>query len=527
MVQGPIRPWYYDHKLGRRCIWGGSWSHCWLVTKDGSTPSSVTGRTPGGSLRSGVPVRCLARTLTAASDPRSTPLLTQMPTLRTEVLTPVRRARATGPRLRLRPRFRSRRPSRWAVLGLVLALAVLGGGSMEIGRLPWIAGGRPAALSADEQSAMLQILEDHHYRQFDAEPLADAPVAAWASLLGDPFTRLIPADDLARLEGAEAEGYVGIGVRLQAAEDRTVEIAAVDADTPAAHGGLRPGDEVLAVDGAPVAGLDLVGVTDLIEGPEGSVLALSVRRPGAEVSVTIQRGTLKQGTVTARLRRWENGVVGVITVPELIPGVGDELRAAVDRLAAQGADAFVVDLRHNPGGPMAEAVGVAGAFLPAGTEVATEVGRRRDTVAYATEAEPVEAAAPVVVLVDDLTSGTAEVVAGALGDHGRALVAGAITAGQGGLQERYLLPGGDALQTTYASYVTPLGRTIERNGVAPDVVAPTSPGAGAHLDPVDGTGDVALDAALRAAVSQLPAPTGSTATAGDAPAASGSSPAGS
>lgn len=449
-------------------------------------------------------------------------MLTLPPTLRTEVPTPVRRARATGPRLRIRPRFRARRPSWRAVLGLVLALAVLGGGSMELDRLPWIAGGRPATTSADEQAAMLQILEDHHYRSFDAEMLADAPVAAWASLVGDPFTRLIPAEDLARWEAAEAAGHVGIGVRLQAAEDRTVEIAAVDDDTPAAHGGLRPGDEVLAVDGAPVAGLDAAGVTDLIQGPEGSVLALSVRRPGAEVSVTIQRGTLKQGTVTSRLRRWESGLVGVITVPELIPGVGGELRSAVSRLADQGADAFVLDLRHNPGGPMAEAVEVAAAFLPAGTEVASEIGRHHGEVAYATDRAAVEPAAAVVVLVDDLTSGTAEVVAGALGDHGRALVAGAITAGQGGLQERYLLPGGDALQTTYASYVTPLGRTIERNGIAPDIAAPTRPGVGAHLESADGTGDVALDAALRAAVSQLPATRGAT---GGTPAGSGPAPA--
>ncbi len=438
-------------------------------------------------------------------------MLTQPPTFRSEVFIPVRRERASSSRLgpgihrRARRRIQPRRPSRRAALALLLSLVLISAGSVAAGRLPWIGGQRPApAGPSADQKALLQLLAANHYREFDTAPLADAPVAAWSSLLDDPFTRLVPAADVARADQAEAAGYVGIGVRLRAMENASAEIAAVADGSPAFQGGLRPGDEVVAVNGAGIDGLDIETVADLIDGPEGSVLTVSVSRPGAEVTATIQRGTLKQGTVVARLHRWDNDLVGVITVPELIAGASDEMRAAVDHLAGDGATAFVLDLRQNPGGSMSEAVDMAAAFLPTGSVVATEMGLARATETFTTEPAPIEPTAPLVVLVDDLTSGTAEVVAGALSDHGRALVAGAITAGEGGLQERYPLPGGDALQTTYASYVTPLGHTIERNGIPPDVAAPTTPGDTAQRPSPDGTGDVALDAALRAAVSQLP-----------------------
>lgn len=434
-------------------------------------------------------------------------MLTQSPSLRSQAVPAVRRARATGPGLLAGPRRRNRfLPSpRRTLPWVLLALAIVVTGTGATGHLP-MPGGRSAVppTSAEEQAAMLRILEANHYRPFDAAPLADAPVAAWASLLDDPFTRLVPAADVRRREAAEAAGHVGIGVRLRAVVGGAPEVSAVVDGSPAAHGGLRPGDEVLAVDGTAVTNLDPEAVADLIDGPEGSVVSVSVRRPGAELMVTIQRGTLKQGTVGARLRRWEAGLVGVITVPELIPGASDEVRAAVGRLARQGATSYVLDLRQNPGGSLAEAVATVSAFVPAGSPVATEEGRSRDTVSYATSQAPIEPDASLVVLVDDLTSGTAEVVAGALGDGGRALVAGAITAGQSGLQARYPLPGGDALQTTYASYVTPQGRTIERNGIPPDVAAPTSPHDATHPAAPDSTGDVALDAALRAAVAPRP-----------------------
>ncbi|MEZ5407475.1 MAG: S41 family peptidase [Acidimicrobiales bacterium] len=431
-------------------------------------------------------------------------MLTQPPTLRSEALTPVRPGRGAGARL-LPGLRRPQAPSPRTAICLLLALALAVTGATAAGHLPGLGGARPGpAGRAEGRAAMLEILEAHHYRPFDAAPLSDAPVAAWSSLLDDPSTRLVPAADVAHRNAAEAAGHVGIGARLRATKDGTVELTAVTDGSPAANGGLRPGDQVLTVDGTAVSGLDVEAVTDLIEGPEGSVLAVSVIRPGAEVSVTVQRGTLKQGTVEARLRRWETGLVGVITVPELIPGAAVELRAAVDRLRSEGAEAFVLDLRRNPGGPMAEAVDAAAAFLPAGSAVATEVGRTRPTVTFRTSGAPLEAEAPLVVLVDDLTAGTAEVLTGALADNDRALVAGTITAGRSGLQERYLLPGGDALQTTYASYVTPLGRTLERNGIPPDVAPPTSPGHVTQPPPPDGSGDVALDVALRAAVSQLP-----------------------
>lgn len=435
-------------------------------------------------------------------------MLIQLPTLRSEALTPVRGARTTGSRLAvgLRSPVRRRRPSARAVITLLIVLSLTASGATAAGNLPWLDGARSGGPldRAEEQAAALEILEAHHYRTFDPAALADAPVAAWSSLLDDPFTRLVPAADVTRRDAAEAAGHVGIGARIRATNDRTVEITAVADDSPADQGGLRPGDQLLSVDGAAVHGLDAEAVAELIEGPEGSVLALSVSRPGAQLSVTVQRGTLKQGTVESRLRRWETGLIGVITVPELIPGAADELRAAVSRLRTQGAEGFVLDLRGNPGGPMAEAVDAAATFLVAGSTVATEVGRRHDPVSFATATQPAEPAAPLVVLVDDLTSGTAEVVAGALADHDRALVAGALTAGQGGLNEVFPLPGGDALQTTYASYVTPLGQAIERNGIPPDIAGPTSPGQVTLPLPPDGTGDVALDAALRAAVTKLP-----------------------
>lgn len=382
-------------------------------------------------------------------------------------------------------------------IGLVALLATLTGSLARVmtgaGPDP---GAPPPAAATDIQSLrrpMVEVLRAHYYRDIDEAALLAAPVEQWPALLDDTYTHVIQPATLAALERADSGRYAGIGIHAHADADRIV-IDTVFDGSPAAAAGLRSGDELVEADGEPLAGLDLDAALTHIRGPEGEAVTVTVRRDGTALSATVVRRNVAARLVWSQLRTVGARRIGVVTIVEFGQGAGPATRSAVADLRAQGAEAIVLDLRHNPGGLVAEAVAVASAFLPAGAPVLIERGRHIATTVVRTRTGPVAPGLPLAaVVLDGQSASSSEVVAGALRDGLAVPLVGQRSFGKGVIQDLYPLPGGAALKATFAEYLTPAGTAINRTGLQPDVVLPGPAGA-----PSATGADSGLDRALQA-----------------------------
>jgi carboxyl-terminal processing protease len=264
-------------------------------------------------------------------------------------------------------------------------------------------------------------------------------------------------------------GGVGIEVTM---EDGLIKVISPIDDTPAAKAGLKPGDYIAAIDGVSIQGLALNDAIDKMRGPEGSKVTLTVLRTGDKkpFDVTLTRAIVQVDNV----RFHREGDVGYIRMPGFNEETASGLENAVKQLKKQigpGLKGYVLDLRNNPGGLLDQAVQVSSDFLNSGEVVSTRGRHPEDTQRYDAKANgDITGGKPVVVLINAGTASAAEIVSGALQDHKRATIVGMTSFGKGSVQT--IIPlgdGGGALRLTTARYYTPSGRSIQAEGITPDI----------------------------------------------------------
>jgi len=264
--------------------------------------------------------------------------------------------------------------------------------------------------------------------------------------------------------------YGGVGIEVMYLPDGWIRVIAPIDDTPAARAGLRAGDTIIAIDGEALVP-ESTG-RDHLRGAPGTTVVLSVLRDGRmePLDITIVRDVIR--IVSVRGRMLEPGY-GYIRLSAFQLDTADAFRTALQELnAAAGGQlhGLVIDLRSNPGGVLTAAVEIADDLLDAGAIVSTR-GRLRanDTEFVATPGDLLNGA-PLVLIVDAGSASAAEVLAGALGDNGRARIIGSRTFGKGSVQSILPLDNGDAVKLTISRYYTPSGRSIQARGIDPDVV---------------------------------------------------------
>lgn len=388
----------------------------------------------------------------------------------------------------------------FAVLAIFVAGMVVGGHPESTGltqlREP-VRGFFLGDSGKDLSSQVLDILREEYYRDIDETALQERSVDALLEELDDPYTTYLDPDELAALDFHNDGAYVGVGLQV-AARDEAVMVTRVFPDSPAQEAGIRAGDRLVAVGGDPARGSELESVLGRIRGPEGSEVALTVRTPGAEPrTLELTRSRIKVPAVEARIVRDGDRSVGYLRLLRFTRGASEALRTKAEQQLAAGVDGLVLDLREDPGGLVSEALGVAGVFLPEGSEVVTTEGRNSPRRTLRTDDEPVGEGVPLAVLVDRNSASSSEIVAGALRDGDRATLVGERTFGKALVQSTWLLRDGGALKLTTARYLTPSGFDLAERGLPPDVKA---------VDDPDTKADEALDAALDELESQGPAP---------------------
>ena len=286
----------------------------------------------------------------------------------------------------------------------------------------------------------------------------------------DPHSAYLNEDDYRDLRVGTSGEFGGLGIEVGMENGFVKVISPID-DTPAQRAGVLAGDVIIRLDEKPVKGMTLDEAVKLMRGKPGTPLRLTIVREGQDkpIEITVVRDIIK--TASIRHRMLEPGFAYVRvsqfqarTPEDMLTGIG-----ALKRQAGGALKGLVLDLRNNPGGVLNAAVAISDAFLTAGTIVYTE-GRVRDSqLKFKAAPDDVLEGAPIVVLVNGGSASASEIVAGALQDHKRAVIMGQQTFGKGSVQTIVPVNERTAVKLTTARYFTPNGRSIQAEGIVPDI----------------------------------------------------------
>ena len=291
----------------------------------------------------------------------------------------------------------------------------------------------------------------------------------------DPHSSYLDQEQFKELQVGTTGEFGGLGIEV-GMEDGFVKVIAPIDDTPAQRAGIEAGDLIIRLDDMPVKGLTLSEAVKIMRGKPGSVLRLTVVREGVDqpLKIDIKRAIIKVKSVKYRVL--EEGF-GYVRISQFQSKTAESMVEAVEKLKKEAGGSLkgmVLDLRNNPGGVLNGAVAVSDAFLKKGLIVYTE-GRVSDSkLRFNATPDDILDSAPLVVLVNQGSASASEIVSGALQDHKRAIIVGTQTFGKGSVQTILPLSNGTAVKLTTARYYTPSGRSIQAEGIVPDI----------RLDPV-------------------------------------------
>jgi carboxyl-terminal processing protease len=326
------------------------------------------------------------------------------------------------------------------------------------------------------------LIKQNYVGEADDKALFDGALSGMLAAL-DAHSGYLDKDAMRDLGRENSGEYVGIGIEVEGSRDQLRVVSAADG-TPAERAGIRPGDVIVAVDGAPVAGLSNAEVARRMHGAPGTVVAIGLARHDKVETLRITRAALHNDTV--RVRMAAPGLAW-IRISEFGGATAADLAAALKTLDGKDAPrGLVLDLRNDPGGLVSAGVAVAGAFLPPGTVLFSARGRGPganatvtvDARYYRHADEPDVLAGlpawtrtvPLTVLVNGSSASAAELVTGALQDQRRATVIGTRTFGKGSIQSVIALDEDSGIKFTVARYFTPDGHEIQARGITPDIV---------------------------------------------------------
>lgn len=310
-----------------------------------------------------------------------------------------------------------------------------------------------------------------YVEEVDSKELIEAAIDGMLTSL-DPHSSYLSPDDAAQMRVQTRGEFGGLGIEVTQEEGFVKVVSPIDG-TPADEAGVEAGDFITHVNGDSVLGLTLDEAVDMMRGPVGSEILITIVREGeAEpFDVSIIRDTIKLTAVRTRTEG-DTVVLRVTTFNDqtytnLKSGLEEQIEEAggIDKV-----NGLVIDLRNNPGGLLNQAIRVSDAFLDEGEIVSTRGREVQDGERFNATAGDLVAGKPIVVLINGGSASASEIVAGALQDHRRAIVVGTKSFGKGSVQTVMPLRGEGAMRLTTARYYTPSGRSIQALGVSPDIV---------------------------------------------------------
>ena len=286
----------------------------------------------------------------------------------------------------------------------------------------------------------------------------------------DPHSVYLNQTDYEQLQESATGEYGGLGLRVGSERGMIKVIAPID-DSPAAKAGIEAGDFIVEVDGTPVRGMAVQKAIDKLRGEKGTSIKLTVFREGEDgpLDITVVRGTIQLSSVRSRII--EPGY-GYVRVSQFQVSSGKDFKKELLLLKEKepALKGLIIDLRNNPGGLVPASVEIADAVLDGGTVVYTEGRLPSANISFDAKSCDLLEGTPIVVLINGGSASASEIVAGALQDHRRAAIIGTQSFGKGSVQTVIPLGDGRAVKLTTARYFTPNGRSIQAEGIVPDII---------------------------------------------------------
>lgn len=355
---------------------------------------------------------------------------------------------------------------RWGVIGFVAAISFASGGFLLQRSVQ--------ADAASEESLFDEVMS--HVNSYYVDSLGAAELYRRATdgmldQLQDPYSVLLTGDDYRALTEQTTGNYGGLGIQIDV-RDGWITVVAPLPDTPAERAGIEGGDQIIQIEGESTEGWKSDQAVKALKGEPGSKVRIMVRRVGISQGMPfeIERALIHVRSVKAGTM-FDSGI-GYISLSPVAETSAEELQNEVTAMMDKGMRELVLDLRLNPGGLLDQGVKVADLFLDPKQEIVSTRGRARGSSrSFVDEARQRWPELPIVVLVDEFTASAAEIIAGALQDHDRAIVVGSPTFGKGLVQTLYPMADGVALKLTTARWYTPSGRTIQREAESEEAQA--------------------------------------------------------
>ncbi|KIC45763.1 peptidase S41 [Ruegeria sp. ANG-S4] len=310
-----------------------------------------------------------------------------------------------------------------------------------------------------------------YVEEVETDDLIEAAIDGMLTSL-DPHSSYLSPDDAEQMRVQTRGEFGGLGIEVTQEEGFVKVVSPID-ETPADEAGIEAGDFITHVDGESILGLTLDSAVDLMRGPVGSEIVITIVREGEPepFDVTIIRDTIKLTAVRARTEG-TSVVLRVTTFnDQTYPNLKEGLEEQIEEAGGlENVNGVVLDLRNNPGGLLTQAIKVSDAFLDEGEIVSTRGRDPADGERFNATAGDLTGGKPIVVLINGGSASASEIVAGALQDHNRAIVVGTKSFGKGSVQTVMPLRGDGAMRLTTSRYYTPSGRSIQALGVSPDII---------------------------------------------------------
>lgn len=319
--------------------------------------------------------------------------------------------------------------------------------------------------------ALYDVLEKNYYKKVDTDKLVDGALKGMTEALDDPYTTYLEKPEATELNESLSDSFEGIGATLTLVDGIPQIAQAPIKDTPAEKAGLKAGDQILAVDGKETTGKSLTEIVNQVRGEKGTNVTLTLKRNEETFKVTLTRDKIPLYSVTSSIDK-EQPNVGKIEITTFAEKTATELKEAVESLRKQGATAFVIDLRQNPGGLLDQVSNMASMFLKDGqtiVQLEDRDGNLQKTVASKELDGGFKVTEPTVVLVDGGSASASEIFAGAVNESANIPLVGTKTFGKGTVQTITEYQDGSEVKLTIKKWLTPKKNWIHEKGITPTI----------------------------------------------------------
>lgn len=309
-----------------------------------------------------------------------------------------------------------------------------------------------------------EVIDENYVGSIDKEELIDSTIKGFVEGIGDEYSEYMTSEEWLEYQESALGNYCGVGIYMTTDDNGNIVVVSTIKDTPAETAGIQAEDIITAVDGVSTTDMDVTEVSNSVKGEEGTDVTLTIYRDGEYMDFTLTRSDIKVYHVESEMLDDQTGYISLLAFDE---GCSDEFEANMDELISQGATKVIFDLRYNTGGLVDEALDIIDLFVDKGDTTLIEVDSKGNEIINTSEAEK-KYDVELVILINEYSASSSEIVTGALVDNGVATTVGTVTYGKGVIQNVYSLSDGSVLKLTTAEYYTPNRNKINEVGITPD-----------------------------------------------------------